>query len=110
MKKVKEFIKEHNTIIICAVILALVVASVLLFGFVGLWYDAIVAAIVGISFTGMKKHGLLKVLSMLLLIIIMLSYLLPGRQGAIDRIGIADLLSHYFSIVLQNFAPIALYS
>lgn len=109
MKKIKEFIEEHKVIIICAVILALVVASVLLFGFVGLWYDAIVAAIVGISLTGMKKHGLLKILSILLLIIIMLSYLLPGRQGAIDRIGIADLLSNYFSIVLQNFAPIALF-
>lgn len=110
MKKIKEFIEKHKTIVICAVILALVVTSVLLFGFVGLWYDVIIAAIVGILLTGMKKHGLLKILSILLLVIVILSYLLPGRQGAIDRIGIADLLSNYFSIVLQNFAPIALFT
>jgi len=109
MKKIKEFVETHKTIVICAVILALVVASVLLFGWVGLWYDAIVGAIIGISLTGMKRHGLLKILSILLLIIVILSYLLPGRQGAINRIGIADLLSNYFSIVLQNFAPIALF-
>ena len=109
MKKIKEFIEKHKTIVICAVILALVVASVLLFGWVGLWYDAIIAAIAGISLTGMKKHGLLKILSIILLIIVLLSYLLPGRRGAVDYIGIADLLSNYFSIVLQNFAPIALF-
>ena len=109
MKKIKEFIAKHKTIVICAVILASIVASVLLFGWVGLWYDAIIAAIVGIALTGMKRHGLLKILSIMLLLIVMLSYILPGRQEAINRIGIADLLANYFSIVLQNFAPIALF-
>lgn len=109
MKKIKEFIAKHKTIVICAVILALIVASVLLFGWIGLWYDAIIAAIVGIALTGMKRHVLLKILSIMLLLIVMLSYILPGRQEAINRIGIADLLVNYFSIVLQNFAPIALF-
>ena len=110
MKKMKEFIEKHKTIVLCAVILAVVVASVLLFGWVGLWYDIITAAIVGISLTGMKKHSLLKMISIILLLIVVVSYLLPGRQGAIDRIGIADLLTNYFSIVLQNFAPVALFA
>ena len=110
MKKIKEFIAGHKILVICAVILALVVASVLLFGWIGLWYDAIIAAIVGIALTGMNKHGLLKVLSILLLIIVMISYILPGRQGAIEHIGIADLLNNYLSIVLQNFAPVALFA
>ena len=83
MKKIKEFIAGHKILVICAVILALVVASVLLFGWIGLWYDAIIAAIVGIALTGMNKHGLLKVLSILLLIIVMISYILPGRQGMV---------------------------
>jgi len=110
MKKIKEFIGKYKTIVLCAIILALVVASVLLFGWVGLWYDAIVALIVGISLTDIKKHSLLKILSIMMLIIVLISYLVPGRQGAIDRIGIADLLTNYFAIVLQNFAPIALFA
>ena len=109
MKKIKDFIGKHKIIVLCAVILILMVVSVLLFGWVGLWYDAIVAAIVGISLTDMKKHSLFKILSIMLLITIIISYLLPGRQEAIDRIGIADLLTNYFAIVLQNFAPIALF-
>ena len=109
MKKIKEFIEKHKTIVICALILALVVVSVLLFGLIGLWYDAIIAAIIGISLTGIKKHGLSKILTIMMLLIIIVSYLLPGRQGAIDRIGIADLLTNYLSIVLQNFAPVALF-
>ena len=110
MKKIKEFIKTHKILVLCVAILALVVASVLLFGFVGLWYDAIIAAIVGISLTGLRKHGLLKVLSIFILLIVIVSYLLPGRQSAIDRIGAADILSNYFAIVLQNFAPIIMFA
>ncbi len=109
MKKIKDFIGKHKIIVLCAVILALVIASVLIFGWVGLWYDAIVAGIVGIALTDIKKHSLLKILSIMMLIIVLISYLLPGRQGAVDRIGVADLLTNYFAIVLQNFAPIALF-
>ena len=110
MKKIKEFIEAHRLIVLCAVILALVVASVLLFGWVGLWYDMIIAAIVGIALTGMKKHSILKILSIIMLIIVLISNVLPGRQEVINRIGLADLLNNYFSIVLQNFAPIALFA
>ncbi len=109
MKKIKDFIVKHKTLVICVLILAAIVASVLLFGWVGLWYDAIIAAIIGISLTGMKKHGLLKMLSILLLILVMLSNVIPGRQGAINRIGLADVPNYGISIVLQNFAPIILF-
>ncbi len=110
MKKIKEFIAKYKTLVICVLILALIVASVLLFGWVGLWYDIVIAAIVGIALTGMNKHGLLKVLSILLLIFVIVSYILPGRQGAIDRIGIADIPNNFLSIVVQNFAPIILFA
>mgnify|MGYP002624094389 CR=1 FL=1 len=109
MKKIKDFIGTHKIIISCVAILAVLVASVLVFGWIGLWYDIIIAAIVGISLTGMKKHGLLKILSIIMLLLILVSNLLPGRQDVIDRIGIADLLINYFSIVLQNFSYIVLF-
>lgn len=57
----------------------------------------------------MKKHGLLKILGILLLIILIVSYILPGRQNVIERIGLADLILNYFSIVLQNFSYIVLF-
>ena len=109
MKKIKNFINEHKLICICVAILALVVASVLLFGWIGLWYDVIIAGIVGIALTGIKKHGLLKILCILMLLIMLLTNILPGRQNIINRIGAADLLINYFSIVLQNFSYIVLF-
>ncbi len=57
----------------------------------------------------MKKHGLLKILGILLLLIIIVSYILPGRYEAISRIGLADILVNYFSIVLQNFSYVVLF-
>ena len=109
MEKIKDFISAHKIIVSCVVILAIMIASVLAFGWIGLWYDAILAAIVGLSLTGMKKHGLLKILTIIMLIIMLLSNILPGRQEIVDRIGIADLMLNYFSIVLQNFSYVILF-
>lgn len=109
MEKIKNFISSHKVILSCVAILAVLVASVLVFGWIGLWYAIILAAIVGISLTGMKKHGLLKILTILMLLIMLLSNVLPGRQEIVDRIGVADLLVNYFSIVLQNFSYIVLF-
>lgn len=109
MKKIKDFIVAHKKIVMCFIVLAIVVASVLLFGWIGLWYDALLAMIAGICLSGMKKHSLLKVLTILILIILILSNVLNGRQGALDRIGIADILVNYYSIVLQNFSYVVLF-
>ena len=109
MKKIKDFIAEHKAIVICFVTLAIVVASYLLFGFMGLWYDVIIAMIAGICLTGLKKHGLLKVLTIIILITVILSNVLPSRQDVVTRIGIADTLVDYYSIVLQNFSYLALF-
>ena len=73
MKKIKDFIVAHKKIVMCFIVLAIVVASVLLFGWIGLWYDALLAMIAGICLSGMKKHSLLKVLTILILIILILS-------------------------------------
>ena len=109
MKKIKDFVSAHKLIVICAVILAFVAASILLFGWIGLWYDAIIAGIIGIALTGTKKHGLLKTLCIIMLLIMLASNLLPGRQETVERIGAADLLMNYFSIVLQNFSYVVLF-
>ena len=58
----------------------------------------------------MKKHGLTKILGILLALLIIISYILPGRQDVIDRIGLADTLLDYFSIVLQNFSYYVLFA
>lgn len=58
----------------------------------------------------MKKHGLTKILGILLVLLLIVSYILPGRQEMVNRIGIADLLLNYFSIVLQNFSYIVLFA
>ena len=58
----------------------------------------------------MKKHGLTKILGILLILLLIVSYILPGRQETVDRIGIADLLLNYFSIVLQNFSYTVLFA
>lgn len=58
----------------------------------------------------MKKHSLTKILGILLVLLLIVSYILPGRQEAVNRIGIADLLLYYFSIVLQNFSYIVLFA
>ena len=109
MEKIKEFIEKHKTIVLCCTILILMAVSVLLFGWIGLWYDAIIGLIVGIILTGFKKFGLLKILGIMTLIIMLVTNILPGRQGMVDRIGIADILVNYFSIVLQNFSYIVLF-
>ena len=106
----KEFIKTHKkSLIICCVILALIVASVLLFNWIGLWYDAIIAGIVLILLSDLKKHSFLKIMSILMLLIMLVSNFLPGRYDTIDRIGAGDLLVNYLSIVLQNFSYVVLF-
>ena len=40
----------------------------------------------------MKKHGLLKILGILLLIVVILSYILVGRYGERTYIGLGDTL------------------
>ena len=58
----------------------------------------------------MKKHGLLKILGILLFLLLILSYIIPGRQATVDRIGLADIPLNYFSIVLQNFSYLILFA
>ncbi len=108
MKKIFDFIKNKKTLAVCAAVLIIAVVSVLVFGWIGLWYEALVIGIVAIALTDIKKHSLLKVLSIVLLLLTLVSYVLPGRDG-ISEIGIADLLVNYFSIVLQNFSYIILF-
>lgn len=57
----------------------------------------------------MKKHGLLKTLGILILLLVIVSYILPGRQGTIAYTGLADIFMNYFGIVLQNFCYIVLF-
>ncbi len=109
MKKVTDFIKQHKVICSCVVILALLVASVLLFGWLGVWYCLLLAAIVGIALTGLKQHGMLKIIGIILLLLILVSNVLPGRGENLYRIGLLDTELNYLSIVLQNFSYIFLY-
>jgi len=108
MKKIFDFIKNKKTIFVCAVALIVAIVAFLVFGWIGLWYEVLVGGIVAIALTDIKKHGLLKILSIILLLITLISYILPGRNG-LEQIGIADLLVNYFSIVLQNFSYIVLF-
>ena len=57
----------------------------------------------------MKKHGLLKILGILLLLLVIVSYILPGRQGTIAYTGLADIFINFFGIVLQNFCYIVIF-
>ena len=107
----KEFIKSHTkSLIICFIILALAVASVILFGWIGLWYDAIIAGIVGICLTDIKRHSFLKIATIIMMLIMLTSNFLPGRYESIERIGAADLITNYLSIVLQNFSYVVLFA
>lgn len=56
----------------------------------------------------MKKHGLLKTLGILLLLVTVVTYFVPGRQEIVNFTGLADILVNYFSLVLQNFSYIFL--
>ena len=107
----KEFIKTHSKeLIISLIVLALMVASVLLFSWIGLWYDIIIAMIVGVVLSGLKKHSFLKILCIIMLLIMLISNFLPGRYEEVARIGAADLLTNYLSIVLQNFSYVVLFA
>lgn len=56
----------------------------------------------------MKKHGLLKTLGILLLLVAVVTYFVPGRQEIVNSTGLADILVNYFGLVLQNFSYIFL--
>lgn len=56
----------------------------------------------------MKKHGLLKTLGILLLLIFVVTCFLPSRQNTVTSLGLADIPVNYFSIVLQNFSYVFL--
>ena len=95
-----EKIKENKKpFIIGLAILILVVLSVVFLGWIGLWYDLLLAAIVGIVLTDLKKHSLFKVMLILTLLIVITTNVLPSRQENIERIAIADTILNYFSIV-----------
>lgn len=51
----------------------------------------------------MKKHGLLKIFGIILLLIIIASYLLEGRSGAIDYLGLFDMLNNGYQSVYYFF-------
>lgn len=110
MTKIKEFVKNHKIIVTCCIILALLVVSVLTLGWIGLWYDALIGLMIGVCLTDVKKHGLPKILIIVMLLIILLTNILPGRQNMIDRIGVFDIFYNWFSIVLANFGYMALYA
>lgn len=57
----------------------------------------------------MKKHGLLKILGILLLLLVVISYIVPGRQSMIAYTGLVDIFVNYFGLVLQNFCYVALF-
>ena len=106
-----EKIKENKKpFIIGLAILILVVLSVVFLGWIGLWYDLLLAAIVGIVLTDLKKHSLFKVMLILTLLIVITTNVLPSRQENIERIAIADTLLNYFSIVVQNFGSVVMYA
>ena len=109
MTKIKEFVKNHKIIVTCFIILALLVASVLTLGWIGLWYAALVGLMIGVCLTDVKKHGLPKILIILMLLITLLTNILPGRQNIVDRMGVVDIFYNWFSIVLANFGYVALY-
>ncbi len=109
MTKIKEFLKNKKILVTCFIILVLLVASVLTLGWIGLWYDALIGLIIGVCLTDLKKHGLPKVLIILMLLMVLITNILPGRQNIVDTIGVADIFYNWFSIVLANFGYIALY-
>lgn len=57
----------------------------------------------------MKKHGLFKILGILLLLLVVVSYIVPGRQEAIAYTGLVDIFINYFGVVMQNFCYIVLF-
>ena len=51
----------------------------------------------------MKKHGLLKILSILLLLVVIASYALTGRSGVKDFIGLGDIAFNGFKSAYYFF-------
>lgn len=51
----------------------------------------------------MKKHGLLKILGILLLLVVIASYVLTGRSGIKDFIGLGDIVFNGFKSVYYFF-------
>ena len=51
----------------------------------------------------MKKHGLLKILGILLLLVVIASYVLVGRSGVKDFVGLGDVVFNGFKSVYYFF-------
>ena len=58
----------------------------------------------------MKKHGLLKSLGIILLLLVILSFIIPGRQGTLSYTGLVSVFINYFGIVLPNFCYTVLFA
>lgn len=58
----------------------------------------------------MKKHGLLKSLGIILLLLVILSFIIPGRQGTLSYTGLLTVFINYFGIVLPNFCYTVLFA
>jgi hypothetical protein len=57
----------------------------------------------------MKKHGLLKVLGVILLLLVIVSFILTGRSDAKDYVGLGDVMfnslkSLYYFFYMSVFA------
>jgi len=51
----------------------------------------------------MKKHGLLKILGILLLLVVIVTYFVKGGTGAIDQIGLIDVILNSFKTIFYFF-------
>ena len=51
----------------------------------------------------MKKHGLAKILGILLLLVVIVSFILNGRSGAKDYVGLGDVLYNSFQTLRYFF-------
>lgn len=51
----------------------------------------------------MKKHGLLKILTAILLLIIVASYFITGRSGTTDYLGLVDVLNNGYQSIYYFF-------
>ena len=58
----------------------------------------------------MKKHGLLKSLGIILLLLVILSFIIPGRKGTLCYTGLVSVVINYFGFVLPNFCYTVLFA
>lgn len=101
--------KKEKILLIVGIILSLAILtfSFIKLGLMTIWYLLLVAGIIGIILTGLKKHGHLKILAIILLLVVLASCTIIGRQGIISYLGLGDVLLntneslyYFFYIVL----------